>query len=192
MQRRSHLNAALAESTWKSIAVDTEKAWKIFAKDNLPNKGAVLRKGSRFKKAEPWVNGVAGPAMPTQMMSNVEVFDSWLNPHNMKLAKEIVSHKKSVTLRGLVDEMFVQLSMDKTSLPYIWWIWPHSSKTRAIHQDANGITFVKLGNKWQMAYPIQAVGVLAGSQGSMDYENIPRNSYFVSWENEEIARQHIT
>jgi hypothetical protein len=88
--------------------------------------------------------------------------------------------------------MFVQLNKGKTSLPYVWWVRPKSSRTRAIHQDANGITFVKLGNKWQMAFPIQAVGSLAGSQGSMDYEDLPRNSYFVSWENEGITRQHIT
>ena len=169
-----------------------EKIWRKFAIDHLQNfNDAKLRRGSNFKKAEPWIKGVVSPAMPTQMLSNVEVFDSWLNPGNMKLAKELICQSNGMSLRDLVSEMFVQISANKTGLPYLWWVWPHSPKTRAIHQDANGITFVKLDNKWQMAFPIQAVGALAGSQGGRDYEALPENAYFVSWENEEIARQHF-
>ena len=55
---------ALLSSVWLPVSTSITKHLRV------------IHKGSRFKKAEPWVNGVAGPAMPTQMMSNVEVFDS--------------------------------------------------------------------------------------------------------------------
>ena len=50
--------------------------------------------------------------------------------------------------------------------------------------------FVKLDNKWQMAYSIMSAGILIGSQSGKHYEDLPKNSYMVLWENEEMARQH--
>jgi len=144
-----------------------------------------LRKGSRFKNALPWINGVSAPAMPTRMLSNVVVFESWQNPHNMEIAKGIVKINKNMSLRELVSEM-----LNTSEIPYIWWIYPVSSKIRAIHEDSNGITFIKLNNKWQMVYSSKMVGALVGAQGGLDAESFPPNSYFVSWENEELARSH--
>ncbi|WP_027873401.1 hypothetical protein [Spongiibacter marinus] len=170
---------------------NVEKIWRKFARDNLPENDSVLRKGTNFKLAAPWINGVATPALPTKMLTNVTVFESWLNPHNFELAKSIVSENEELTVRELLYEMLFKIKSGKTTMPYVWWVWPHSSKTRAIHQDSNDMTFVKLGSKWQMAFSIQSMGALAGSQGSMNYEELPRNAYFVSWENEKIARAHM-
>ncbi|MBA6416375.1 hypothetical protein H4J50_10145 [Colwellia sp. 6M3] len=82
------------------------------------------------------------------------------------------------------------MGQSETSYPYVWWVVPEGNKIRTIYEDANGITFVKLDNKWKMAYSSEAVGVLVGAQGGYDFEGIPRNSYFVSWENETIAMEH--
>ena len=41
-----------------------------------------------------------------------------------------------------------------------------------------------------MAMSVMSAGVVVGSQNGDDYESVPRNAYFVVWENEEIARQH--
>lgn len=168
-----------------------EKIWQKFAKQNLPKNDAALRKGTNNKKAAPWVNGVASPALPTTMLSSVTVYDSWLIPHNMGIAKNIIAQKNGLTIRELLYEMLHQMKAGNIDYPYVWWVWPHSSKTRAIHQDSNGVTFVKLGKKWQMAFSIQAMGALAGAQGASNYEELPNNAYFVSWENEEMARAHM-
>jgi len=173
------------------VLFNIERTWSKFARANLDKERKyMLRRGSRFKKAVPWVEGVVAPAMPTKMMSNVTVLESWLNPLNMEFAKKIIQNDKAVTLRELAERMLMMVEEGKTEYPYVWWVWPHSSKKRAIHEDSNGITFVKLDNKWQMIFSIQAVGVLAGAQGRDSYEDLPPNAYFVSWENEEIARQH--
>ncbi|MAY15202.1 MULTISPECIES: hypothetical protein [Thalassolituus] len=169
-----------------------EKIWQKFAKQNLTKRDVALRRGTNYKKAAPWVNGVASPALPTTMLSNVTVYESWLNPHNMGIAKNLIAHKKDLTVRELLYEMCYQMKEGNTEYPYVWWVWPHTSKTRAIHEDSNGVTFVKLGNKWQMAFSIQAMGALAGAQGASSYEELPRNAYFVSWENEETARAHMS
>lgn len=165
--------------------------WQNFAKKNLPKNDAALRKGTNNKKAAPWVNGLVSPALPTTMLSSVTVYESWLNQCNMGIAKDIIALKKELTVRELVYEMLYQMKAGNIDYPYIWWVWPHSSKTRVIHQDSNGVTFVKLGNKWQMAFSIQSMGVLVGAQGAANYEELPKNAYFVSWENEEMARAHM-
>lgn len=170
--------------------MDFEDIWREFTKAHLEDEHARLRRGSRFKLAKPWIKGVSSPAMPTKMLSNVVVYDSWLNNFNMDLANEIVDKYPSMTLRELVESMLKQMGDKHTGYPYLWWVWPESNKKRVIHEDANGITFVKLNNKWQMVFSSQAVGVLAGAQGVQGYESLPRNSYFISWENEEIARKH--
>ena len=170
---------------------DIQKIWLEFAKGNLPSEKPWLRRGSRSKIASPWVNGVSTPAMPTRKLSNVIVYEhGWLNNSNMALAKKIVLDNPNITLRELVDEMLLKMEKLETSFPYVWWVVPEGNKTRTIYEDANGITFVKLDNKWNIVYSSEAVGVLVGAQGSQDYEGIPRNSYFVSWENETIAMQY--
>ncbi|WP_159820278.1 hypothetical protein [Colwellia sp. 20A7] len=159
--------------------------WKSYASTFLNDKNIKLRVGSKFKTAFPWINGVVTPAMPTRMLSNVVVFESWQNPHNMRIAKEIVKSNKKITLRELVSEMLIT-----SEIPYIWWLYPVSTKVRAIHEDANGITFIKLNNKWQMVFSSKMVGALVGAQGGLNTESFPPNSYFISWENEELARNH--
>lgn len=170
--------------------MDSERIWSEFTKAHLDDEHARLRRGSRFKLAKPWIKGVSSPAMPTRMLSKVVVYDSWLNNFNMDLANQIVDKYPSLTLRELVEKMLKKMDGKHTSYPYLWWVWPKSKKMRVIHEDANGITFVKLDNKWQMVFSSQVVGVLVGAQGVEGYESLPRNSYFISWENEEIARKH--
>ena len=171
---------------------DIETIWRTFSKKHLTREDSTLRKSTIYKNAEPWLNGVEAPTMPATMLSNVTVFESWLNTHNLNLAKELLSQQSGLTLRELLVEMLLQINAGHAEYPYIWWVWPHSSKVRAIHEDSNGLTFVKLEKKWKMAYSIQAMGALAGAQGTSDYEELPRNAYFVSWENEEIARAHMS
>jgi len=153
--------------------------------ENLANKGTKLRKGSRFKEANSWVNGVSMPAMPTRMLSNVTVYESWQNPKNIEHAKDLLNINSSLTFRELIEKMF-----ETTESSYIWWLYPVSTKVRTIHEDANGFTFVKMNNKWQMVYSIKMVGGLVGAQGVNNCEDLPLNSYFVSWENEDIAKSH--
>lgn len=171
---------------------DIEEIWQKFIKYKVHKEHATLRKGTNFKKAAPWVNGLASPALPTKMLSNVTIYESWLNPHNMKLARNLITQRKRLTVRELLYEMLYQVKAGNTDSPYVWWVWTSSSKTRAIHQDSNGVTFVKLGNKWQLAFSIQAMGALAGAQGTSSPEELPRDAYFVSWENEEMARAHMS
>lgn len=174
------------------MSTDSQAIWRAFAEALLPPERPIkLRSGSDYKIAAPWIFGRSGPSMPVRMMSNVQVFQSWRNPNNMKLAEELVSSNASLTLRGLVNEMLVLMEKEKVVYPYTWWVYPFSPVTRTVYEDSDGISFVKLAHKWQMAFPVQAVGVLAGAQGCLDYENVPVNAYFVSWENEAQARKHI-
>ena len=168
-----------------------ELVWKKFAIKYLPKKGKGfgLRRSSNFKKAEPYVYGIASPTLPTKMSSEVDVYDAWSNPYNLNVAKSLLRKNRFMTFAELMTGM-VNSQRDHDVFPYIWWIWPFSSKKRIVHVDSNGITFVKMSNKWQIAYPVQSIGALAGSQG-IHYENVPKNCYFVVWGNEEIARKHI-
>lgn len=170
----------------------TAREWELFARHSLSDSNAALRKGSKFKKAKSWIEGVPSPAMPTKILSNAEIFNGWLNPHNFKLAKTLISQNENLTFRDLVNEMLIHMTTEETTLPYIWWIYISPPKARAIHQDANGVTFVKLNNKWQMALSTQELGALVGAQGGINYEDIPKNAYFVSWENEKIARKYTS
>jgi len=168
------------------------KIWNAFTKQCLDsNSNALLRKGSSYKKAENWLNKTSGPALPTKMLSNVCIYNSWINPHNISLAREIIKYNDGITFQELVYEMLMLVNEEKTPTPYIWWLWPHSSKSRAVHEDANGQTFIKIENKWHLVYSAQVVGVLVGTQGTKDYEQIPSNCYFVSWESEEISKNYF-
>ena len=169
-----------------------EIEWKVFASESLPNKGKgfKLRKPSNLKKAEPYVYGIASPSLPTKMMSEVNVHDAWLNPHNLKLAKTLLQENRFMSFSQLMFAM-VKSGSNKSVFRYIWWVLPHSCKKRVMHTDNDGVNFVKMNNKWQILYSVQSVGALVGAQGSPHYESVPKNGYFVVWENEEIARKHI-
>lgn len=150
------------------------------------------RVASRFKSAAPWVKGVSAPVQPTRMLSNVTVFDGWRCTSVAQFADQVISHKPSLTLRELQQILLDSLSKGEIEYPYVWWVYARTSRTRAIHEDAEGRPFVKLGTKWQLAYPLDAVAGLAGAQGTPDFdsENLPATGYFVLWENEDAARKH--
>lgn len=150
------------------------------------------RVASKFKTAAPWVMGLNSPIQPTRMLSNVTVFDGWTCGSVAQYAKKIISEQPSLTLRELQNILLGSLERGDIDYPYIWWVYARTSRIRAIHEDAEGRPFIKLGTKWQLAYPIDAVAGLAGAQGSPDFdsENLPRTGYFVVWENEDAARQH--
>ena len=171
------------------MSAAVEKEWQKFVREHsIKNKKAVLRKGSSFKAVKPWLEVRASPAMPTKMLSMVDVYDGWTNPHPLKIAKVLVNESPSMTFRELGNRMIIS---KESELPYIWWCFSANlPKKRAIHEDSDGVTFVKLNNKWQMAMSVMSAGVVVGSQNGDDYESVPRNAYFVVWENEEIARQH--
>lgn len=170
---------------------EIDKIWRMFAKDNLTDKNSILRNGSMFKSASPWVNGVDYPLLPTSMLSNVTVYSSWINPHNMILARDIIAKENGLKVRELIYKMLFEIKNGRTDYPYIWWLWPRSSVKRVLHEDSEGLTFVKLDNKWQMAFSIKQLGALVGAQGSQDYEDLPQNDFFVSCEYEETARSYL-
>ena len=164
-----------------------EKLWSKFCSDYVHKKFSFqLRKGSNFKRAEPWVVGRASPAQPVKMLSVREVYEGWANPSGVKLARERLRLDPTLTMRELG---YLMLKSDQ-ELPYIWWCFSSAPKQRAIYEDSEGLNFVKLDNKWQMAYSIMSAGILIGSQSGKHYEDLPKNSYMVLWENEEMARQH--
>ena len=167
-----------------------ETKWRKFATELLPKKGKgyYLRKPSNIKKAESYVYGIASPVLPTKMASEVDVYHAWTNPFNINIAKTLLRKNRVLTFAELMTSMIKEY--DPSVFTYTWWIWPYSYKKRIVHIDSDGITFVKMGNKWQIVYSVQALGALVGSQGD-DYEDVPKNSYFVVWENEETARKHI-
>ena len=146
-----------------------------------------VRKGSSFKKAEPYVFGRSSPSLPVKMLSVREIHDGW---HcGVEYAKEFLRDDPTLTMRELGYLMLKK----ENEFPYAWWCWESlSPKKRAIYEDSEGVKFVKLHNKWRLAYSTLDAGILVGAQGGKHYEDLPRNSYFVLWENEEMARQHAT
>ena len=130
------------------MSAAVEKAWQKFVREHwIKNKKAVLRKGSSFKAVKPWLEVRASPAMPTKMLSMVDVYEGWSNPHSLKIAKVLVNEIPSMTFRELGNRMIIS---KENELPYIWWCFSANlPKKRAIHEDSDGVTFVKLNNKWQ-------------------------------------------
>lgn len=169
---------------------ETKLLWQLFVKHSLVNKNAKLRNASRFKKAAPWIEKEHHLSQPTRMLSNVSVYHGWKNPHNIALVKDLVGLNPEYTFREILHEMLLKTKNEETPLPYIWWVWPSGSKKRAIHEDSNSLTFVKLEHKWQLVYSLQTVGALAGAQGTSDYEESPVNAFFIPWENENIAKKY--
>lgn len=167
----------------------SEKIWKEWSAFALERgERAPLRKGTGIKKAAPWIEGRSHPALPVKMLSKVEVYDGWVNSHNLSLAQKIVKSEPKISFRDLVDEMLVRMDAGETTIPYIWWVWLGAAQARVLYEDLLGVTFIKLSGKWEMVCSIRSAGVLAGAQGISDYEALPPNSYFLPWENEGIAR----
>jgi hypothetical protein len=150
--------------------------------DNLGKR----RIASAHRKAAPWVLGRAGPRQPVRMSSNMTVYGGYANPKGLAFAKEVVEANPSITLRELQEIIH---NDSESSYDYIWWM-VNKAHVRAIHEDADGLSFVRLEKLWQLAYPLSAVGGLAGAQSWGNYENLPPNSYFVLYENEKKAFSH--
>jgi hypothetical protein len=120
------------------------------------------------------------------MMSNVKVYSGYANPKGLAFAKTVLQAKPSITLRALQEVIH---NNPDSHYDYIWWVLnkPH---IRAIHEDADNLSFVRLERLWQLAYPLGTVGGLAGAMGASDYENLPPRSYFVLFENQKSALAH--
>jgi hypothetical protein len=171
---------------------EIEKIWCSFSKKRLHNgKHVKLRRGADHKRALPWIVGLSAPSMPIKQLSTIMVCSSWVNPRNLDFAKDIIAKNKDITFRQLLNEMIIMMDKNKTDTPFVWWVWPHSLKERVLYEDANGITFVKLDNVWQMVYSVRLVGNLASAIDGLSYVQLPYNCHFVSCENEEIAKKRF-
>ena len=148
-----------------------------------------LRKGSSFKKAEPYVFGRSSPSLPVKMLAVREIHDGFRMGGGIKIAKEYLRDDPTLTMRELG---YLMLKSKNMPYPYIWWCQETNTQKRAIYEDSEGLNFVKLSNKWQMVYSTMSAGILVGAQGRRHHEDVPRNSYFILWDNEEMARQHAT
>lgn len=124
------------------------------------------------------------------MLSNVTVFDGWTIALIARTARKISSENPDISLRALQQILLEKTKNREIDFPYIWWVNPTKKCTRALHEDANGLPFVKVHGKWQLAYPLDKVGGLAGAQNTDGYEDIPLAGYFILWDNEDFAREH--
>ncbi|WP_391091155.1 hypothetical protein [Vibrio sp. NH-UV-68] len=152
------------------------------------------RLASKYGEAKSWVLGVSHPIGTTIMRSNIQLYHGWDCPVTLRLAKTLVTESPRISLRELQVKMLKLAKDGEVTFPYLWWIYARkaSSDVRAIHEDQNGLLFVKLKGKWMQVYKCQKLGSLVGSQGSEHYESIPNNAYFVLWENEAQARSHAS
>jgi len=174
------------------MTVPIEDIWKKWAVLNLcQGEKAPFRKGSCLKNAAPWVEGRSQPALPAKMLSTVEVYNAWLNSHNLAMAQAVVKESPHITFRGLTAEILRRMDNGETSIPYIWWVWVGGAQKRVLYEDLLGTTFIKLNGKWEMACSIKSAGALAGAQGIFDFEALPPNCYFLPWESEKIARSYL-
>lgn len=148
------------------------------------------RVASKYALASPWVNFGTSPSQPTRMLSNVIVFDGWSNPSLACTAQRIVSDRPSISLRALQQLLLEMTETRAIDYPYIWWVNSTKEWKRALHEDANGLQFVKVHGKWHLAYPLDKVGGLAGAQYTDGYEDVPLFGYFILWDNEDCARKH--
>lgn len=152
-----------------------------------------FRKGrvsSRSALASPWVKDGTAPILPTKMLSNAIVFDGWRSSGRLDIAKQIVAQNPNISLRDLQQLLLEKITKGEIDQPYLWWINPLKGWKRAIHEDSNGVPFIKLNNKWQLVYPIDKIAGLAGAQHSGDEEDVPLNGYFLLKENEDCAKNH--
>ena len=148
----------------------------------------IERRASKTAIAVPLLRGATSPTMPVRMLSNAKVYEGRELRHMAKYARNIVEALPSLTLRELHEQLKLDETKGKVTYPFVWWIDVGCPPTqRAIHEDAEGRFFVKLDNKWQLAYSIDHVGALAGAQSGNGYYDIPKTGYFVTWENEDKA-----
>ena len=168
----------------------TEDAWKRVIKKIGFDQNTVLRNPSSIRQARPWIQERYHPAQPLKMLSKRVVYDGWANSSNVKFCRSILDDTEGLTMRELFEEVIRACETEKINYFYTWWIYPNKSWERAIYEDANGITFVKLSKLWQLAYPVSVLGSLVGSQGHEGLESFPRNSYFVVYDNESDAIDH--
>lgn len=124
------------------------------------------------------------------MLSNVTVFDGWSNPSLARISQKIVCDRPTISLRELQQILLEMTETGEIGYPYVWWVNPTKAWKRALHEDANGLPFVKVHSKWHLAYPLDKVGGLAGAQYADGYEDIPLAGYFILWDNEDCARKH--
>ena len=175
----------------RDISPKSIKKWEEYLKSSgLAVHSHKLRLPSRFKQASPWVKGSPSPAYPVNMLSNITVHDGWTNPRALKIAKEIVDSKPSLTLRDLLEEMLSGEAGNEIEYPYIWWVYPNSNRVRSLYEDSRGMTYIKLNNLWQMVYSVHSMGALVGRQGADSHEAIPIGGFFILWENEAQASKY--
>lgn len=176
--------------------LELDSLWNL-AVESIGLSGLVGNKGcrlaSRYSAAKPWVLGISHPVGSTVMRSNVQLYHGWDCPVTLRTAKGIVSKSPQMSLRELQVKMLKLAIEGEAIYPYLWWIYTRkaSSDIRALHEDQNGLLFVKLKGKWMQVYPCQKLGSLVGAQGE-HYEDFPSNAYFVLWENEDKARSHTS
>ena len=190
------LNRALALIGGSSLNSELNSLWNQAVK-SVGLTGLVGSKGCRlasnYGEAKPWVLGSSHPVGTTVMRSNIQLYNGWDCPVTLRIAKTIVTESPQMTLRELQTKMLKLAITGEATFPYIWWIYTRkpSSNVRAIHEDQNGLLFVKIRGKWMQVYKCQKLGSLVGSQGE-HYEDFPSNAYFVLWDNEELARSHAS
>ncbi|MBV2089331.1 MAG: hypothetical protein KUF72_00425 [Candidatus Thiodiazotropha sp. (ex Ctena orbiculata)] len=130
------------------------------------------------------------PVPPTQMLSNVMVYYGNEDPANIAIARDLVNRSPQITFHGLLLKMLRKTALDEISVPYIWWIHPSGPKQRRIQEDSHRLPFVRIDNRWHLAYPLQILGPLAGAQDANGYEDQPRNIYFITWDNKNTVTKH--
>lgn len=174
------------------MTTDVNMIWQEFSK-SLLERGQVpqLRCASSRQKAKPWINPAGMPVHPVNQLSMIRVYDGWVNPHNKKIAKNVVEEYPDITLYQLQINLFLRMSEGEIDIPYIWWICAISCpKYRLLHEDSQGVYYIRFDNLWRPVYPLMKTGCLAGAQCAKDYESIPLDGYFFVWEDEDTALRH--
>lgn len=180
-------------SFMKELKID--QIWKRYCKSELINPNTPPRLGSKRIQAKGYINIKTSPVLPIEQLSTEVIFEGWGNGYNKEVAKNLINQDSSLSFQELLIKIIILMNEDEQIyIPYIWWIDPDSytKNKRLIYQDADGDNFVKINNKWQMAYSVKSAGSLVGRQGGLDYEDLNQhlNSYFVVWENEKSAKNY--
>ncbi len=147
---------------------------------------------SRLKKAVTWLGPKPVPTMPIEKLWNVLVFDGWACAATANLARAFVARHPDATLRD------VQLALRHANVGLvqyspIWWIVTGWCKTKALYKDALGHAFIHLDKDWHLAHSLRDMGGLVGGKSPRNPQivRIPRQGYFICWENEEQAYRYL-